>query len=71
MRANTIACHSERSEESLLFVRAGTTETLRCAQGDKPLWKGRNHEPGTTVHPALSPDEIEALVTYIRTWEKK
>jgi mono/diheme cytochrome c family protein len=25
----------------------------------------------STVHPALSPQEIEAIVSYIRTWEWK
>ena len=25
----------------------------------------------STVHPALSPADIEAIVSYIRTWEKK
>jgi cbb3-type cytochrome c oxidase subunit III len=77
--AHCAGCHGSNGEgfeapalnNRVLLAAASDTylfETIR--RGRRGTTMQAFEEPSTT-HPALSPDEIEAVVSFIRTWEQQ
>jgi cytochrome c oxidase cbb3-type subunit 3 len=72
-------CHGAdgKGGEALALNNAGLLAAASDTYLFKTIARGRRGTamPGfaqaSTVHPALSPQEIEAVVSFIRTWEKK
>jgi mono/diheme cytochrome c family protein len=77
--AHCAGCHGADGQggEALALNNAGLLAAASDTYLFKTIARGRRGTamPGfaqaSTVHPALSPEEIEAIVSYIRTWEKK
>jgi cbb3-type cytochrome c oxidase subunit III len=77
--ANCAGCHGAdgKGGEALALNNAGLLAAATDTYLFKTIERGRRGTvmPGfaqaSTTHPALSAEEIEALVSYIRTWEKK
>lgn len=76
---NCAGCHGAdgKGGEALALNNAGLLAAASDTYLFKTIERGRRGTamPGftqaSTVHPALSPEEIEALVSFIRTWEKR
>ena len=72
-------CHGAdgKGGEALALNNAGLLAAASDTYLVKTIERGRRgtamqgFAQASTVHPALSPNEIEAIVSYIRTWEKK
>jgi len=72
-------CHGAdgKGGEALALNNAGLLAAASDTYLFKTIARGRRgtamqgFAQASTVHPALSPEEIEAIVSYIRTWEKK
>lgn len=76
--AQCASCHGSRGEgveapalnnKNLLASATDTYLVQTIARGRRSTVMSGMAQP-STVHPALTPTEIEAIVTFLRTWEK-